>query len=67
MFKGESEVVDKLRGATDFDSVSSLQEIYKRINLASRNFEELWSKWWKRNSLDPLFEIKFRNDGGKHS
>lgn len=56
MFKRENEVVDEVQEAIDLDSISSLQEIYKRVNLASRNFEELWSKWWE-GSPPPNLEV----------
>ena len=52
----EKKLISRLRDLLWEKKTSSLKKIYARVNLATKQFKEIWSDWWEEE-IPPRMEV----------
>ena len=52
----EKKLITRLRDLLWEKKTSSLKKIYARVNLATKQFQEIWSDWWEEE-IPPRMEV----------
>ncbi|HDM05814.1 MAG TPA: hypothetical protein ENG34_00875, partial [Candidatus Aenigmarchaeota archaeon] len=52
----EKKLISRLRDLLWEKKTSSLKKIYARVNLATKQFQEIWSDWWEEE-IPPRMEV----------